>query len=72
MAAEIERDLISRLTKDALHFKKSQGIILGRPPGLGERKLDPYGPETEGLLANGSSQKFVARRYRTIAANLHN
>ena len=72
MAAEIERDLISQRTKEALRFKKSQGMILGRPPGPGKSKLDPYRPEIEGLLANGSTQKFVARRYQTTEANLHN
>jgi DNA invertase Pin-like site-specific DNA recombinase len=72
MAAEIERDLISQRTKEALRFKKSQGMILGRPPGPGKSKLDPYRPEIEGLLANGSTQKFVARRYHTTEANLHN
>src|ERR1700676_3101741 len=72
MAAEIERDLISQRTKEALRFKKSQGMILGRPPGPGRRNLDPYRPEIEGLLANGSTQKFVAGRYHTTEANLHN
>jgi DNA invertase Pin-like site-specific DNA recombinase len=72
MAAEIERDLISQRTKEALRFKKSQGMILGRPPGPGKSKLDPYCPEIEGLLANGSTQKFVACRYHTTEANLHN
>jgi len=72
MAAEIERDLISQRTKEALRFKKSQGMVLGRPPGPGKSKLDPYRPEIEGLLANGSTQKFVAGRYRTTEANLHN
>jgi DNA invertase Pin-like site-specific DNA recombinase len=72
MAAEIERDLISQRTKEALRFKKAQGMILGRPPGPGKSKLDPYRPEIEGLLANGSTQKFVAGRYDTTEANLHN
>jgi len=72
MAAEIERDLISQRTKEALRFKKAQGMILGRPPGPGKSKLDPFRPEIEGLLANGSTQKFVAVRYHTTEANLHN
>jgi DNA invertase Pin-like site-specific DNA recombinase len=71
MAAEIERDLISQRTKEALRFKKAQGIKLGRPTGPGKSKLDSYRPEIEGLLANGS-QKFIARRYHTTEANLHN
>jgi DNA invertase Pin-like site-specific DNA recombinase len=71
MAAEIERDLISQRTKEALRFKKAQGIALGRPKGPGKSKLDAFRPEIEGLLANGSTQKFIARRYHTTEANLH-
>ena len=72
MAAEIERDLISQRTQEALRFKKEQGIVLGRPKGPGKSKLDAFRPEIEGLLANGSTQKFIARRYHTTEANLHN
>lgn len=72
MAAEIERDLISQRTKEALRFKKAQGLKLGRPKGPGKSKLDPYRPEIESLLANGSTQKFIAQRYHTTQANLHN
>jgi DNA invertase Pin-like site-specific DNA recombinase len=70
--AEIERDLISQRTKEALRFKKAQGMKLGRPTGPGKSKLDPYRPEIESLLANGSTQKFIASRYYTTEANLHN
>ena len=35
MASEIERDLISSRTKEALRFKKENGIKLGRPKGPG-------------------------------------
>ena len=72
MAAEIERDLISQRTKEALRFKRAQGMKLGRPMGPGKSKLDAYRPEIESLLANGSTQKFIARRYHTTEANLHN
>jgi len=72
MAAEIERDLISQRTKEALRFKKEQGHTLGRPKGPGKSKLDTFRPEIEGLLANGSTQKFIAKRYHTTEANLHN
>ncbi len=40
MAAEIERDLISKRTREALAAKKKQGIRLGRPKGTGKSKLD--------------------------------
>jgi DNA invertase Pin-like site-specific DNA recombinase len=70
MAAEIERDLISQRTKEALAAKKKAGMKLGRPTGVGKSKLDPYRPEIEALLANGSTQKFIARRYGTSEVNL--
>lgn len=70
MAAEIERDLISQRTKEALAARKKAGITLGRPKGVGKSKLDAYRPEIEALLANGSTQKFIAKRYGTTEANL--
>ena len=72
MAAEIERDLISQRTTEALRFKKAQGLKLGRPKGPVKSKLDVFRPEIESLLANGSTQKFIAGRYKTTEANLHN
>ncbi len=71
MAAEIERDLISKRTMEALRFKKAQGMTLGRPKGVGKSKLDVFRPEIESLLANGATQKFIAKRYHTTEANLH-
>ena len=72
MAAEIERDLISERTKEALRVKKAKGVKLGRPKGPGKSKLDTFQPEIQALLANGSTQKFIAQRYNTTEANLHN
>src|SRR5215475_5836915 len=72
MAAEIERELISQRTKEALRVKKATGVQLGRPRGPGKSKLDPYQPEIQALLANGSTQKFSAKRYGTTEGNLHN
>ena len=72
MAAEIERDLISQRTKEALRYKKEQGIKLGRPPGPGKSKLDAFRPEIEALFANGTTQKFIARRYGATEATVSN
>ena len=70
MVAEIERDFISARTTEALAAKKRAGLKLGRPTGPGKSKLDPYRPEIEALLANGSTQRFIAQRYDTTEANL--
>jgi DNA invertase Pin-like site-specific DNA recombinase len=70
MAAEIERDLISSRTSEALRHRKAAGLPMGRPVGTGSSKLDKYRPEIEALLANGSTQRFVAGRYDTTPENL--
>lgn len=72
MAAEIERDLISARTTEALRARKASGLPLGRPKGPGKSKLDQFKPEIEALLANGSTQRFIAKRYKTTPANLSN
>jgi len=72
IAAEIEHDLISQRTKEALRARKASGKPLGRPKGPGKSKLDPFRLEIKALLANGSTQKFIAHRYNTTEANLHN
>jgi len=72
MAAEIEHDLISKRTIEALRAKKAAGISLGRPRGPGKSKLDQYKTEIEALLKNGSTKTFISTRYGTTPANLHN
>jgi DNA invertase Pin-like site-specific DNA recombinase len=47
MAAEIEHDLISQRTTEALRFKKAQGLKQGRPKGPGKSKLDVFRPESK-------------------------
>ncbi|MCK5520922.1 MAG: recombinase family protein [Candidatus Marinimicrobia bacterium] len=71
MAAEIERDLISKRTKEALKARKDAGFKLGRPKGPGKSKLDKYKSEILALLANGSTKKFIAKRYNTSEANFY-
>lgn len=39
LAAEIERNLISQRTKEALAVKKMNGVKLGRPPGRSAKRL---------------------------------
>jgi len=72
IASEIERDLISKRTKEALKARKAAGLILGRPKGPGKSKLDKYRDEIIALLKNGSTKAFVARKYSTTKPNLYN
>ncbi|MBL7818820.1 MAG: recombinase family protein [Saprospiraceae bacterium] len=53
IAAEIEPDLISLRTKEALQARKNKRM----PKRQGKRKLDKFRPEIEALLNNGSTQK---------------
>ena len=71
MAAEIERDLISQRTKEALRARKAAGKPLGRPKGIGKSKLDEFRPEIEALLNNGSTKRYIAKRYQTSEGNLY-
>lgn len=71
IASEIERDLISKRTSEALRARKAKGLPLGRPKGTGKSKLDEYKVEIIALLNNGSSKVFVAKRYKTSVGNLY-
>ena len=65
IAAEIERDMISQRTKEALARKRLEGVVLGRPKG---RKSSPdkyklYGKNAliKGLIDEGISQRKIAK-----------
>jgi DNA invertase Pin-like site-specific DNA recombinase len=72
IAAEIERDLISKRTREALKARKAQGVKLGRPRGPGKSKLDKHREEIIALLKNGSTKAHIARKYATTQPNLYN
>lgn len=70
MAAEIERDLISQRTTEALQARKQQGIALGQPKGVGKSKLGIYRTEIEALLKNGTTRTWISKKYGTTRRNL--
>lgn len=65
LSAEIERNLISQRTKEALARKKAEGVVLGRPKG---KKSSPDKYKLSGkeilikeLLKNGTSHRKIAK-----------
>jgi len=63
LSAEIERDLISQRTKEALAKRRADGIILGRPVGSKSRmvKLSGHEKEIQELLAKHISKSAIGR-----------
>jgi DNA invertase Pin-like site-specific DNA recombinase len=63
LSAEIERNLISQRTKEALARKRAEGAILGRPKGSKSkiRKLTGKEDEITMLLNNHVSKSAIAR-----------
>ncbi len=60
--AELERDLISLRTKEALAAKRSQGIRLGKPKGtIQASKFDKDREKIQELLALGLSVRKIVR-----------
>ena len=60
--AELERDLISLRTKEALAVKKAQGIKLGKPKGtIQASKFDKDRERVEELLRLGMSVRKIAK-----------
>ena len=63
LAAEIERQLISQRTKEALALRKTQGVVLGRPKGRKNSllKLSGKEQEVEALLNKKISKAAIGR-----------
>lgn len=66
LSAEIERNLISQRTREALARKKAEGVILGRPKGRKSCKVKLSGKEEyiKELRRQGVSISEIARIYK--------
>ncbi len=78
LSAEIERNLISQRTKEALARKKAEGIVLGRPKGRKSNKVKLSGKEDiiRDLLEHGVTITEIAKIYKvnrnTVSTFIHN
>ena len=63
LSAEIERDLVSQRTKEALARKRAEGVVLGRPSGRKSShvKLSGREKEIEELLERKISKSAIGR-----------
>lgn len=71
LVAQIERDLISLRTKEALQAKKAKGQKLGRPKGKGKSKLDEHKEDILKLVELKVPKTIIARQYNTTTTNLY-
>ncbi len=71
MLSEIERDLISIRTKEALAARKAKGLPMGRPKGTGKSKLDEHKDEIKAFLETGSTYKWIAKKYSMSDAGFY-
>lgn len=74
LSAEIERNLISQRTKEALARKRAEGVILGRPKGSKSSRVKLTGKETaiRTLLDEGISKSEIARIFKVNRATVSN
>jgi DNA invertase Pin-like site-specific DNA recombinase len=66
LVAEIERNLISLRTKEALALRKSEGVVLGRPVGSRTKQqiLQDNEPEVLRMLEAGHTVRSICRRFK--------
>lgn len=72
LVAQIERELISLRTREALHARKLAGVKLGRPQGKGKSRLDEHTDDILRLIALKVPKTIIAKQYGCSVGNLYN
>ncbi len=72
LSAEIERNLISQRTKEALARRKAEGKTLGRPKGSSMRNLQGKEDEIKKLIYSGTPKKQIMKSLKISRYTLHN
>jgi len=73
LTAEVEKDLISQRTKEALAMRKAKGIVLGRPKGSATKynKLMKHEREIREMLERNLSKKEIDKRLKVSRPTLY-
>jgi DNA invertase Pin-like site-specific DNA recombinase len=72
LSAEIERNLISQRTKEALARKKAEGMILGRPKGKAKKvKLSEKEEFIISLIEKKVPKLQIAKKLKVSPSTLH-
>ncbi|MDR1088194.1 MAG: master DNA invertase Mpi family serine-type recombinase [Coriobacteriales bacterium] len=73
LSAEIERNLISQRTREALARKRAEGVVLGRPKGKKSKRVKLSGKEEaiRVLLADNHSKSEIARIFKVNRSTLN-
>lgn len=72
LVAQIERELISLRTREALHARQIAGVKLGRPSGKGKSRLDEHTDDILRLIALKVPKTIIAKQYGCSVGNLYN
>ena len=73
LSAEIERELISLRTKEAIMHMKELGKPVGRPLGVKNKthKIDVYAKKVQSLLAADTPKRHIARQIKVSVPTLY-